>query len=123
MKILFDHNVTRKLRSELPAYDITTAAEMGWQALANGELIPLVQAHFQVFITADQPIALEHCLSDFQPLHFVFLEAPTNTIHYFRTLVPEIKQVLDNPGRSQVSYVTFPGYTPLRLRRSRGPHQ
>jgi predicted nuclease of predicted toxin-antitoxin system len=55
MRILFDQNIPRALRNLLPGHDVHTAAEMGWSALRNGDLIDAAeQAGFETIITADK---------------------------------------------------------------------
>jgi hypothetical protein len=42
VKVLFDHNLPHKLRTELGArrqHEIVTASYMGWWMLKNGELL------------------------------------------------------------------------------------
>ena len=39
MKILFDHNVDRRFRQQLPGHEIQTARERGWDKLENGVLL------------------------------------------------------------------------------------
>ena len=57
LTIFFDHNVPRKLRRRLRPHLVTTAAQMGWAELSNGDLIQHVEdAHFDVFVTGDQGI-------------------------------------------------------------------
>jgi hypothetical protein len=53
VKVLFDHNVPHKLRQSMAAHDVTTADEMGWSELENGELLRAAQAvGFAVMVTA-----------------------------------------------------------------------
>ena len=57
MKILFDHNVTRKLRKALAGHEIRTAREMGWDRLSDAKLLDAARwAHFEVLITGDKGI-------------------------------------------------------------------
>lgn len=39
MKILFDHNVDRRLRRHVAGHEIRTTREMGWETLRNGALL------------------------------------------------------------------------------------
>jgi hypothetical protein len=39
VKILFDHNVPKKLRLQLAGHIARTAKEMGWAELENGSLL------------------------------------------------------------------------------------
>ena len=57
MKILFDHNLPRRLREHLPGHEIRTTREMKWEQLRNGALISsAVEARFEVFVTIDKQI-------------------------------------------------------------------
>jgi hypothetical protein len=42
------------LRRELIGHDVATAYELGWAAFANGELLEIAEADFEVFITTDR---------------------------------------------------------------------
>ncbi len=53
MKVLFDHNVPRKLRRFLPGHEIRTADEMGWAELSNGRLLSAAEKNgFDLMVTA-----------------------------------------------------------------------
>ncbi|HJU10371.1 MAG TPA: DUF5615 family PIN-like protein [Candidatus Binataceae bacterium] len=60
MKILLDHNIPHRLRTNLQALSrhvIVTASYLGWGALSNGELLLRAkQEGFEVFVTGDQGI-------------------------------------------------------------------
>ena len=57
MKILFDHNLPRRLREHLPGHEIRTTREMKWEQLRNGALMSLAAAAgFEVFVTIDKQI-------------------------------------------------------------------
>ncbi|MBV9508093.1 MAG: DUF5615 family PIN-like protein [Acidobacteriia bacterium] len=67
MKVLFDHNLPYKLRTELGAlstHEIITASYMGWRELNNGELLRAAdENNFEVFVTGDQTLVYEQNLS------------------------------------------------------------
>ena len=54
MKILFDHGAPAPLRRHLAGHEISTAYEMGWTQLSNGDLVAAAEKSFDVFITTDQ---------------------------------------------------------------------
>ena len=54
MKILFDHGTPAPLRHSLSGHEISTAYEMGWAQLSNGDLLAAAEKSFGVFITTDQ---------------------------------------------------------------------
>jgi predicted nucleotidyltransferase component of viral defense system len=59
VKVLFDHNLPRRLREHLPGHEIRTAREMKWEQLRNGALLSAAsEARFEVFVTIDKQ--LEH---------------------------------------------------------------
>ena len=54
MKILFDQGTPAPLRDLLPNHDVSTAYELGWSTLKNGELLSAAESNgFEVFITTD----------------------------------------------------------------------
>jgi hypothetical protein len=80
LKVLFDHNVNRHFRRHLPSHQIKTAAEMGWDRLANGLLIQsAASASFEAFLTIDKKIRHEQNLNKL-PLPVVLLDA--SPMHY-----------------------------------------
>jgi predicted nuclease of predicted toxin-antitoxin system len=64
VKILFDHNVPKRLRQLLPNHDIATASEMGWAELGNGDLLACAEANgFEVMITGDKNLSYQQNLT------------------------------------------------------------
>ena len=61
--MLFDHCVPKPLRHELKEHEVSTAKEMGWEGLRNGQLLEQAQANgFDVVITVDQNIRFQQNL-------------------------------------------------------------
>jgi predicted nuclease of predicted toxin-antitoxin system len=54
MKVLLDECTPRVVKRRLPMHDISTAQEMGWAGIKNGELLKLAETQFEVFITTDK---------------------------------------------------------------------
>jgi len=44
VRLLLDECVPRKFKDLLPGHQVSTAREMGWSALRNGELLQLMRA-------------------------------------------------------------------------------
>lgn len=64
MRILFDHNTPVPLRHSLPAYEVVTAAERGWETLTNGELLDAAEASgVDIQLTADKGLQQEQNLT------------------------------------------------------------
>ena len=57
MRILFDHSTPAPLRRYLEEHEVTEAVELGWDRLANGELLAAAErAGFDVLLTADKNV-------------------------------------------------------------------
>jgi hypothetical protein len=65
VKVLFDQNAPRPLARFLTSHEVTRLAEVGWQELANGELIAAAEAAgYEVLITADKNLRYQQNLLD-----------------------------------------------------------
>lgn len=64
MKVLFDNNVPVKLRRYLEEHQVTTARQMGWQELNNGDLLAVAErSGFDVMVTGDKNLAYQQNLT------------------------------------------------------------
>lgn len=75
MRILFDENVDRRLRRELPGFEVKTVPEMGWAGTVNGELLTLADASFDVLITADRNLRHQQNLAQLRRITIIILVA------------------------------------------------
>lgn len=63
MKVLFDHNVPKRLRTLLPGHTVSTSREMRWNALKNGELLKAAEEYgFDAMITGDKNLGYQQNL-------------------------------------------------------------
>ena len=63
MKILFDHGTPAPLRRTFPDHKVSTAFEMGWAKLSNGDLLAAAEKPFDVFITTDKNLRYQQNLN------------------------------------------------------------
>jgi hypothetical protein len=64
MKILFDQGTPAPLRHSLSLHQVTTAYEMGWDMLSNGDLISEAErCGFDLLITTDKNLQYQQNLS------------------------------------------------------------
>ncbi len=63
MRILFDQGTPVPLRRHLSAHSVSTAFELGWSALSNGELLAAAEWKFDLLITTDQNLRYQQNLS------------------------------------------------------------
>ena len=65
MKVLFDQGTPVPLREFLSGHEVSTAYELGWSALRNGELLAMAEAGgFQVFVTTDNNLRYQQNLQE-----------------------------------------------------------
>ena len=65
MRLLFDNGTPAPLRRHLGDHTIHTAAQLGWAALANGDLLDRAEeADYQVLITTDQSMSYQQNMSN-----------------------------------------------------------
>jgi hypothetical protein len=62
---LFDEDVPRQLRRDLPAFGIRTVQEQGWSSLKNGELLRTAVSQFDVLLTADKNLQYQQNIPKF----------------------------------------------------------
>jgi hypothetical protein len=64
VKILFDECMPQPLRRRLAEFEISTAQEMGWGRVKNGDLLKLAEDKFDAFLTSDQQLKYQQNLKD-----------------------------------------------------------
>jgi hypothetical protein len=63
MKILFDQGTPAPLRKSLVPHEVTTAFEMGWEKLENGNLLAEAEKSFAALITTDKNLRYQQNLA------------------------------------------------------------
>jgi predicted nuclease of predicted toxin-antitoxin system len=102
VKVLFDHNVPHRLRHSLPAHEVSSADEMGWSELENGELMRAAElAGFVVMVTADQNISAQQNL---QAMKLAVVVLNTNNWNVIKDNPGTVAEAVDaaKPGSFQV---------------------
>lgn len=100
-RVLFDEDVPRQLRRDLPDFEIQTVAEMGWAGLKNGELLSRAEKVFEVFVTADRNLRFQQNLAKFS-IGIVVLAAGSTKLEALRPLVDEIRSAIVTVQAGQV---------------------
>ena len=93
MKVLIDECLPRRLTRGLPGHDVKTVQQAGWSRKTNGELLRLMQAHFEVFITIDNNLIHQQNLKSL-PIALIVLRAKSNKFEDIEPLIPEILKAL-----------------------------
>ncbi len=64
MRVLFDQGAPVPLFQFLPTHQVSTAYELGWSHLNNGELLQQAEANnFEVLVTTDQNLRYQQDLA------------------------------------------------------------
>jgi hypothetical protein len=63
MQILFDQGTPAPLRRVLTEHTVSTAYEMGWSSLSNGDLLSAAEPRFDLLVTTDQNLRYQQKLS------------------------------------------------------------
>ncbi len=63
MRVLFDQGTPVPLRRALTPNQVTTAYELGWSNLENGDLLRAAEGHFDVLVTTDQNLVYQQNLA------------------------------------------------------------
>jgi hypothetical protein len=93
-RVLFDHCVPQPFRTHLMGCVVSTAVELGWAKLKNGELLDAAQAAgFEVLITADQSLRYQQNLSARQ---IAIIELPTNRLRLVIGYGPAVNALLSS---------------------------
>ena len=97
MRVLFDQGTPVPLRRALSGHTVSTAFEMGWADLDNGELLERAEAAFDVLITTDKNLRYQQSLAG-RRLAIVVL--PTTSWPLIQHHVTEVITAMDElrPG-------------------------
>jgi len=63
LRVLFDQGTPVPLRRALTGHTVSTAFEMGWAELSNGELLSAAESGFDALITTDQSLQYQQNLT------------------------------------------------------------
>jgi hypothetical protein len=63
VRVLFDQGTPAPLRRALAPHEVSTAFELGWSNLANGDLLRSAEGRFEVFVTTDQNLRYQQDLT------------------------------------------------------------
>ena len=104
MRILLDECVDWRLSRDITGHAVSTARQMGWASIKNGELLSLADGQFDAFVTVDRNLSFQQDLVSFKII-VVVLRAPTNRLADLRPLVPELLAVLPSAKPGTVTFI------------------
>ena len=97
MRIRFDQGTPEPLRHSLGSHDVSTAFELGWSTLVNGELLAMAEAKFDAFVTTDRNLKYQQNLAG---RHLAILVLPFANWPRLQQHLPAIASAIEHmkPG-------------------------
>ena len=92
-RVLFDEDVPRPLRRDLPGFEIHTVVEAGWAGTKNGELLRRAEESYDVFLTADRNLPFQQNIANLQ-IGVVVLSVRSTKLEDLRPLASIISTAL-----------------------------
>jgi hypothetical protein len=93
-RVLFDENLPRLLKRDLPDFEIRTVQEEGWGSFRNGNLLRRAEDIFDVLLTADRRMEYQQKLASFQ-MSVVVIDTPSLPLVMLERAVHEIRAALE----------------------------
>ena len=122
MRILFDQNMSKKLRRDLPEHQITLTREMRWEKLSNGILLGEAQSEFDVLLTMDANLYHQQNVALYD-IAVIVLRAYDNDYRSILPMLPEVIELLDRVSPGEIHYVYIDeNLRESDLRRGKGPY-
>ena len=122
MRILFDQNVSKKLRRDLLTHEVVLSKELGWGRLGNGVLLDKAQAEFDVLLTMDANIYHQQNVAQYD-ISVIVLRAYDNDYQSISLLAPEILKLLEEVLPGNIYYVYVDDYLKSSDRKKgKGPY-
>ena len=104
MKVFVDECVDWRLSRDIVGHEVSTARQMGWSTIKNGELLALASREFDVFVTVDRNLSFQQNLPGFA-IAVIVLRARSNRLADLKPLVAELLACIPGAKRGAVEYV------------------
>jgi len=106
MRVLFDQSTPVPIANSLLGHSVKTANQMGWDTLANGELLSAAEdAGFDVLLTADKNLAYQQNLKQ-RSIAIVVLGR--NRWNIIKAVLPRIVAVVNSATPGSYAIVDVP---------------
>lgn len=93
VKIVLDHNLDWRLKRLLPGYEVVTAKDMGWEEAADGDLLAVAEAEFDVLLTGDKNLRHQQNLLG-RDIALIVLVVRQNVLSSTAPLMPHVLALL-----------------------------
>ncbi len=106
-RVLFDENLPRLLRRNLPEFEVRTVQEEGWGSYKNGELLLRAEGNFDVLLTADRRMQYQQKLTAFG-IGVVVIVTPRLQLQVLERALKPLRDAISSVSPGQVLHVTIP---------------
>lgn len=105
MNLLFDHNLSRRLRKHLTPHYVRLTREEGWNELENGDLLIIAQEEFDALLTTDANIYHQQKVASYD-IAVIVLRAFDNNYDSLVVLMDDVLKTLETilPGQTLYLY-------------------
>jgi hypothetical protein len=104
LKVLLDECVDARFAPHVTGFDTQTVLGKGWEGIANGKLLALAQAEFDVFVTVDKNLSFQQHLPKFS-IAVILVHCKSNRVEDLVLLLPELLEAIPKAPMRQVSHV------------------
>ena len=104
MTILLDHCLPKRLRRFLPDCKVTTAREVRWKEIENGELLSLAEQQFDILLTMDKNMKYQQNFTG-RDIAVIAIRAKNNRIETLTLLIPKVLALLPTVQSGQVYFI------------------
>jgi len=106
MRILFDQGTPVGIRDYLSTHTVSTAYQLGWSTLLNGELLRAAEkAGFHLLLTTDKNLVYQQNIKNRKIAIVVLGAARWNAI---RPLLKEISEIIEIAKPGSYSFIPIP---------------
>lgn len=105
-RVLFDENLPRLLRRQLPEFEVRTVQEEGWGSFRNGDLLRRAEGRFDVMLTADRRMQYQQKLTAFG-IGIVVIVTPRLQLQLLESALDALRTALGSVNPGEVIHVTI----------------
>lgn len=104
MRLLFDHNLPRKLTKYLAPHEAILTQEEGWNDLGNGQLLAAAQHTYDALLTMDSNLYHQQKVAQFD-IAVIVLRAYNNKYETLSPLISDVLIQLETIEQGKVYYI------------------
>jgi hypothetical protein len=105
VKVLLDECVDARFAAYVTGFDTQTVLGRGWASIANGKLLTLAQAEFDVFVTVDKNLSFQQHLPKYA-IAVILIHCKSYRVEDLLLLLPDLLGAIPKAPRGQVSHVS-----------------